>query len=191
MKNVFAIIFFAAFIFLSAGCGSDSAQNAVENKVEEVKKDAASKVQDVANEVSQKAGEVANSDGSPTPAQEVSLGGISPGMTLDEVKKILGEPVSSHDHDEFNFANGLIVELDDHRNIVNEIKTKFEGFSAAHGISIGMTEQNLLESFGNPERKDFDDGATEYKYFSSDRRQKIVFKVYNGKITEIKCELDD
>ena len=190
MKNVFAIIFFAAFIFLSAGCGSDSAQNAVENKVEEVKKDAASKVQDVANEVSQKAGEVANSGGSSTPAQEVSLGGISPGMTLDEVKNILGEPVSSHDHDEFNFGNGLIVELDDHRNIVKEIKTKFEGFSAAKGISIGMTEQNLLESFGNPERTDFDDGATEYKYFSSDRRQKIVFKVYNGKITEIKCELD-
>ena len=191
MKNIFGVIFFAAFIFLSAGCGSDSAQTTVENKVDEVKKDAASKVQDVANEVSQKAGEIANEGGSSNSAQEISLGGISPGMTLDEVKNILGEPVSSHDHDEFNFANGLIVEIDDHRNIVKEIKTKLEGFSASQGISIGMTEQKLLDSFGNPERKEFDDGATEYKYFNSDRTKKIVFKVYNGKISEIKCELDD
>ena len=78
MKNIFTVIFFAAFIFLSAGCGSDSAQTTVENKVDEVKKDAASKVQDVANEVSQKAGEIANEGGSSNSAQEISLGGISP-----------------------------------------------------------------------------------------------------------------
>lgn len=191
MKNVFTVMFFAAFVFLSAGCGDNSPQTAVENKVEEVKKDAATKVQDVANEVSQKAGEIAKSDGTSVSAKEISLGGISPGMTLEEVKNILGEPASVHDHDEFNFANGLMVEIDDHRNVVKEIKTNLAGIVAAGGIEIGMAEQKLLETFGNPERKDFDDGATEYKYFSSDRTKKVVFKVYNGAITEIKCELDD
>ena len=189
MKNFFKGIFFAAFIFLFAGCGDDSA---VENKVDEVKKDAAVKVQEVANEVSQKAGEVANSGGNNSAsAQEISLGGISPGMTFEEVKNILGEPVSTHDHDEFIFANGLQVEMDDHKNIVKEIKTRQSGISAAKNISVGMTEQNLLDSYGNPAHKDFDDGATEYKYRSSDGRQKIVFKVFNGVISEIKCELDD
>ena len=190
VKNIFAIIFFAAFIFLSAGCGSDSAQTTVENKVDEVKKDTASKIQDVANEVSQKAGEIAN-EGGGSSAQEISLGGISPGMTFDEVKSILGEPSSTHDHDEFNFANGLIVEFDDHKNIVKEIEAQQAGSSAAGGIEVGMTEQKLLEVYGQPERKESDDGATEYKYFSSDRTKKIVFKVYNDKISKIKCELDD
>ena len=189
MKKFLTIIFFAAFVFLSTGCGNDSA---VENKVDEVKKDAALKVQDVANEVSQKAGEVANSGGNNSnSAKEISLGGILPGMTFDEVKKILGEPVSTHDHDEFIFENGLQVEMDDHKNIVKEIKIRQSGISAASGIEIGMTEQNLLDSYGNPERKEFDDGTTEYKYFSNDRTRKIVFKVYNGKISKIKCELDD
>ena len=190
MKNIFTVIFFAAFVFLSAGCGDNSPQTAVENKVEEVKKDVAAKVQDTANEVSQKAGEIAGNSGGSASA-EVSLGGISPGMTLEEVKKVLGEPVSSHDHDEFTFSNGLMVEMDDHRNVVEEIKTKAAGAFAANGIEVGTAEQKLLESFGNPERKEFDDGATEYKYFSSDRTKKIVFKVYNGAISEIKCELDD
>ncbi len=200
MKNIFTVIFFAAFLFLSTGCGDvsavddvkKSAETAVENKVDEVKKDAASKVADVANEVGKKATEIATDDKvNFNSAKDFSLGGISPGMTLAEVKDILGEPVSHHDDDEFSFANGLLVEFDDHKHIVKEIKTKLEGVFSAGGIGIGMTEQKLLEIFGNPERKDFDDGATEYKYFSGDRTKKIVFKVYNGKISEIKCELDD
>ena len=190
MKNFFAMIFFAAFVAMFAGCGNDSAQNTVERKVEEVKRDAASEVQEVANEVSQKAGEIAGNGGNnPTAPQEISLGGISPGMTLEEVKNILGEPVSVHDHDEFTFSNGVNVEMDDHRNIVEKIETRQSGVSAAKGISIGMTEQNLLDSYGTPMRKEFDDGATEYKYIGNGK--KIVFKVFNGTISEIKCELDD
>lgn len=187
MKNIFAIIFFAAFIFLSAGCGNETAT--VENKVEEVKQDAALKVQDVANEVSQKAGEIANGGNNSTFTEKISVGGISPGMTFEEVKNILGEPVSSHDDEEFSFSNGVFIEMDDHRNIVKEIKARQEGISAGGGVAIGMTEQNLLDSYGTPTRKEFDGGATEYKYSSGNK--KIVFKVYNDKITEIKCELDD
>ena len=200
MKKFITMISFAAFLILSAGCGSNdsatdnaknSAETVVENKVEEVKQDAALKVQDVANEVSQKAGEIAESGNNSTSMQEIALGGISPGMTFDEVKNILGEPSSTHDHDEFTFANGLIVEFDDHKNVVEEIKVRQAGISASGGIEVGMAEQKLLEVYGQPARKEIDDGATEYKYFSSDRTKKIVFKVYNSKISEIKCELDN
>ena len=192
-------MFFAAFLLLSTGCGDDSAANikktaetAVENKVNEVEKDVASKVQDVANDVSQKAGNIANNGaGNVSSAQKVSLGGISLGMTFEEVKNILGEPVSNHDNDEFIFSNGVKVEMDDHRNVVEKIETRQAGTSASGGIAVGMTEQNLLDSYGKPAYEDFDDGAKEYKYFGDDRRQKIVFKIYNGAISEIKCELDD
>jgi len=188
VKNIFAIIFFAAFIIFSTGCGNETAT--VENKVEEVKQDAALKVQDVANEVSQKAGEIANNGGNnSTFTQEISLGGISPGMTFEEVKNILGEPVSSHDHEEFNFANGVFIEMDDHKNVVKEIKSKVEGVAAIGDVAIGSAEQKLLDTFGTPTRTEFDDGATEYKYIGNGK--KIVFKVFNGKISEIKCELDD
>lgn len=182
MKNFFAMIFFTAFIFISSGCGDNS-------PVDDIKKDAASKVQDVANEVSQKAAEIAN-DGNSKPIQEISLAGISPGMTFEEIKSVLGEPTSSHDHDEFIFSNGVIVEFDDHRNVAKEIKSRQNGIAAAGGVAIGMSEQNLLDAYGNAEHKDFDDGGIEYKYFSSDRTKKIEFKVVNGTISEIKCELD-
>ena len=200
MKKFITMISFAAFLVLSTGCGSNSAsdnaknsaETVVENKVDEVKQDVALAVADVANDVSEQATKIAESNKvSANPNQEISLGGIVPGMTLAEVKKVLGEPVSTHDHDEFTFANGLFVEIDDHRNIVKEIEAQQAGITAAGGIEVGMTEQKLLDVYGQPARKEFDDGATEYKYFSSDRTKKIVFKVYNGAISKIKCELDD
>ena len=198
MKNFFVMIFFTAFIFLSAGCGENSAVNdiketaetAVENKVDEVKKDAASKVENVANEVSRKAAQIAN-DKPTTSAEEIVLAGISPGMTFAEVKNILGEPVSSHDDDEFIFADGVEVEFDDHRNIVKEIKARQNGVTATGGIAVGMSEQNLLDALGNAARIDHDKGGVEYKYFSNDRTKKIEFRIFNGVITEIKCELYD
>ena len=198
MKNFFVMIFFTAFIFLSAGCGENSAvsdiketaETAVENKVDEVKKDAASKVENVANEVSRKAAQIAN-DKPTTSAEEIVLAGISPGMTFAEVKNILGEPVSSHDDDEFIFADGVEVEFDDHRNIVKEIKSRQNGVTATGGIAVGMSEQNLLDALGNAARIDHDKGGVEYKYFSNDRTKKIEFRIFNGVITEIKCELDD
>lgn len=186
MKKFFTIIFFAAFIFLAAGCGTESA---VENKVDEVKKEAAVKVEGVANEVSQKAAEIAN-DNEVSPAQEISIGGITPGMTLEEIKKILGEPSFGH-KEEFAFASGVEVELDDHSHIAKEIKTRQSGVAAAKGVAVGMSEQNLLDAYGKAACVDHDDGGVEYKYFSADRRQKIEFRVFNGIISEIKCELDD
>gem|GEM_PF-1275843 len=191
MKNFFVMIFFTAFIFLSTGCGEvqETATTAVENKVDEVKKDAASKVADVANEVSQKATEIAG-DKLVASAQEISLAGISPGMTFEEVKNILGEPSFGHD-EEFVFANSVEVEFDDHRNVAKEIKSRQNGVTATGGVTVGMNEQNLLDALGTAARVDHDKGGVEYKYFNSDRTKKIEFRVYNGVVTEIKCELDD
>ena len=120
-----------------------------------------------------------------------SIGGIYPGMSFDEVKKILGEPSNQVDDDEFIFSNGLIVEIKKFNNTVENIKIRQAGVTAGAGVAVGMTEQQLVELYGNPDSIDRDDGEVEYKYHSSDRRYKIEFEIRNGIISSIKSELKD
>ena len=186
MKKFLTVLMLAAMA-LSAGCG---------NKVEEVKQEAASEVKEAANDVKdaaakveQKAAEVSST----APAvgnvdAKFLLGGIAPGMNFDEAKKILGEPTSQHDDDEFTFANGLTVDVE--RNVVEEIKTRQAGVNAG-GVAVGMTEQNLIDAYGRADSTENDDGVVEHKYYSGDRRIKIEFDVSNGSIIEIKCSLND
>ena len=179
MKKFLTVLMLAAMI-LSVGCG---------NKVEEVKQEAASDVKDAATKVEQKAAEVTGT--APTTSnvdEKFSLGGISPGMNFDEAKKILGNPTSQHDDDEFTFANGLMIDVE--KNIVEEIKIRQSGVSAG-GVEVGMTEQNLINAYGNAEATENDDSIVEHKYYSGDRRIKLEFDVSNGVIVEIKCSLND
>ena len=193
MKKYFALLMIAATI-LSAGCG---------NKVAEVKQEAAEEVHEAvtdvkktADKVDRKVAEVAGT--TPTtgtaPAanidQQVLLGGVAPGMTLDQVKQVLGEPTSVHDGDEFTFSNGVMVDLDDFGK-VEEVKTYQAGVKTAGGISVGMTEQNLTAAYGAPAVTENDDGMIEYKYFSRDGSVKVKFYISNGTIVEIKSSLRD
>ena len=187
MKKFLLILFLATCsLFLITGCG---------NKVEEVKQEAASEVKEAANDVKdaaakveQTAAEVAGTPTNATVDEKFSIGGIAPGMSFDEAKKILGEPTSQHDDDEFTFANGLTVDVE--RNVVEEIKTRQAGVTAG-GVAVGMTEQNLIDAYGRADSTENDDGVIEHKYYSGDRRIKIEFDVSNGSIIEIKCSLND
>ncbi|MBQ6132390.1 MAG: hypothetical protein IJL12_08650 [Selenomonadaceae bacterium] len=186
MKKILAAIMLATMI-LSAGCG---------DKVEDVKQEAASEVKDAANDVKDAAAKVeqtaAQVAGTPTNAtvdEKFSLGGIAPGMSFDEAKKILGEPASQHDDDEFTFANGLTVDVE--RNVVEEIKIRQAGVKTGTGVEVGMTEQNLVDVYGRADSTENDDGVVEHKYYSGDRRIKMEFNVSNGSIIEIKCSLND
>ena len=183
MKKVFAILMAAAML-LSVGCG---------NKVEEVKQEAASEVKEVADDVKdaaakveQKAAEVAGE--TPNVDQKFSIGGISPGMSFDEAKKILGEP-NQYDDDEFAFANGLRVDVEG--NIVEEIKIRQAGVKTSSGVEVGMTEQNMIDAYGRADSAEDDDGVVEHKYYSGDRRIKLTFDVSNGTIVEIKSSIRD
>lgn len=186
MKKFLAVSVLAAMA-LSVGCG---------NKVEEVKQEAVSEVQEAASDVKdaaakveQKAAEVA---GTAPAASNVdskfSLGGVSPGMSFDEAKKILGEPTAQHDNDEFTFANGLMIDVE--MNIVEEIKIRQSGVKTAGGVEVGMTEQNMIDAYGTGLTEN-DDDVVEHKYYSGDRRIKLTFEVSNGSIVEIKSSLRD
>ncbi|MBE8950434.1 MAG: hypothetical protein SR3Q1_07535 [Quinella sp. 3Q1] len=184
MKKFLAAAMLAAMI-LSAGCG-DKVEDVKQEAAQEVK-EAAADVKDAAAKVEQKAAEVA---GTPTTVDEkFSLGGIAPGMSFDEAKKILGEPTAQHDDDEFTFANGLTVDVEG--NVVEEVKIRQAGVKTAGGVEVGMTEQNLVEAYGRADSTENDDGVVEHKYYSGDRRIKMEFNVSNGTIIEIKCSLND
>ena len=191
MRKILAML--ATASLLLTGCGD--ASTAVDN----VKKEAAEKVQETAGEVKnvaekveQKAATIKGEEKSvKNVAEKFSLGGIYPGMSLEEVKNILGEPASSHDDDEFVFANGLFVEIDKHSNVVEEIQTNRAGIATGAGIEVGMNEQKLIEIYGAADYVENHDGKIEHKYQSADGLFKIEFEIWNGVISEIKIELDD
>lgn len=188
MKKLLSALICAGVIFSVTGCG-DAASTAdnVKKEVAEEVRETASDVKEVASKVEQKASSVGNNAIS---EDKFALGGITPGMTFDEVKKILGEPVSRLDDDEYVFSNGLTVEVQKHNNIVEELKTYDPGVSA-NGISVGKTEQDLINAYGQADKVDRDHDKIEYKYYSSNRRLKIEFELVNGEITEIKSALSD
>ena len=184
MKKKFAMLTCASLIVFSAGCSD--ASNAVDN----VKTEVTSQVQETAGEiepnvVSVRGQTVQNVD------EKFSIGKIFPGMTFDEAKKILGEPSTVLDHDEFAFSNGLIIEVSKVGNFVEEIKIRQAGVSTGLGISVGMTEKDLIATYGRADSVDHDDGKVEYKYRSNDRKVKIEFEIRNDIISEIKTKIDD
>lgn len=190
MKKTFALLMTAAMI-LSAGCG-----NTVEQKANDIKQEAASEVKEaakdvkqVADKVEQKADQVASNSSAANVDGKFSIGGVTPGMSLDTIKQALGEPTSSHD-DEFTFSNGLMIETDDFGK-VEEVKTRQAGVQTAAGIGVGMTEQNLFAAYDSPAATENDDGIAEHKYYSSDGQFKIEFDISNGNIVEIKCSFRD
>ena len=179
-------------MLISTGCGNPAQQAVNEVKQEAVSevKEAAADVKETADKVAQKADQIAGNAPVANADAKFSFGGISPGMTLDAVKKVLGEPTSVHDNDEYTFANGLMVDFNDFGN-AEDIKIYQSGAKTGAGIAVGMTEQNLTATYGAPAATENDDGLLEYKYYNGDGRIKIEFKIGNGTVTEIKCSLND
>ena len=180
MKKILSALACATVILSATGCGNaaDTADNVKKEAVAEVK------------ETTEKAADLI----APTVLKVDSkfyIGGIFPSMKFDDVKNILGEPVSSHDDDEFIFANGIEIELNKSKSIVKEIKIKQGGVATGAGISVGMADYALNNAYGSADSIDNDDGKVEYKYYSADRKIKVEFETRNGVITEIKSKLND
>lgn len=126
------------------------------------------------------------------PANQISLGGVEPGIGLEAAKRICGAPIYADD-DVMIFGNGLIVKIDDKRpGIVDEVLCKQASDAATPaGITIGMAEETLSRTYGQADKIDRDYDDTEYTYRSTDRSKKLEFKVKNGIIVKISCDLRD
>ena len=121
--------------------------------------------------------------------QQVSLGGIEPGMRLEQAKSLGGEIVYADDEKTI-FKSGLIIKVDDDRpGIVEEVEIKSGEVKTPAGITLGMTADKLNDAYGQADKIDHDRHDTEYKYLTTDGTKKIEFKVKNGVITKISCEL--
>ena len=126
------------------------------------------------------------------PETQISLGGVVPGATVNSVKAIYGEPVSSYDGETLTFNNGLVVKVDEERpDIVEEviITSGSEKITTPAGISVGMDDTLLNVAYGTADNVDYERNFVEYVYYSDDTKKKMEFKVEDGVIVKIKCEL--
>ena len=210
MKKIFAALLLASMIL--TGCGNDTTQK-VEQKATEVKQEAAKKVEDTAAKVEEKAAEVKqdaaqvaqNAQNAAnqkvieivdatksifSEAREIPLAGVLPGITLDKVIKLLGEPVS-RDGDEVTFSNGVEVELKDDNTTVEKITVKNSDILTPEGIAVGMSEYILNDKYGKADEVEIDGGEVEYKYFNTDKSRVIEFTSNGGIIIRIENKLKD
>ena len=124
-------------------------------------------------------------------ADQVMLGDLQPGMKLSQVKEIYGEPLQRVDNK--LIYKGFYIELSTkHSNIVEEITTEDSGFATQDGVIVGMSENILndkVTNYGKADKLEINGNTREYEYYSSDYKYKMEFKVVNGIITKISCEL--
>ena len=118
---------------------------------------------------------------------KISLGKISPGMSETDLINAFGQPVYK-DGDDWTYQN-FKVEVE--RGIVEKISTRSETIITPDGVRVGQAAEVLNSTFGKADKVDRDYDGDEYEYYSNDRTKKIEFKVVNGVIAKITCEIKD
>ena len=118
---------------------------------------------------------------------KIALGQLSPGISADELIAICGQPTYK-DGDDWVYKT-FKAEIE--RGVVEKISTRSDTITTADGVRVGLAAEVLNSTFGKADKVDRDYDDTEYTYYSNDRTKKIEFKVVNGIIAEISCELRD
>ncbi|MBR4152173.1 MAG: hypothetical protein IKT98_04375 [Selenomonadaceae bacterium] len=118
---------------------------------------------------------------------KILLGGISPGMSETDFINAFGQPTRK-DGDDWTYKN---FEVEVKGGIVKEVSTRSELITAGDGIRVGLAAEALNTTFGKADKVDIEHDGIEYKYYSTDRTKKIEFKVVNGIISKITCEIND
>ena len=207
MKKTFAMLMLATMLF-AIGCGNQAkeaandAQQKVEQTANEAKDAANAKVDEakdaankVANDAAAKVDEAANDLKNAVSDRLVSLNGIMPGESIEDIQAQFGEATSTAD-DVMTFANGLKVKFDDATKKVKEISTTDSAFTTPEGMYVGAEEYLLNEYCGPADAVHQIGGAAavsggaEYEYYSGDKKSKVVYTAKNGVITEITCSAE-
>ena len=118
---------------------------------------------------------------------KISLGKLSPGISADELIAICGQP-TSRDGDDWIYKT-FKAEIE--RGIVEKISTRSESITTTDGVRVGQAAEILNLTYGKADKVDRDYDDTEYTYYNDSRTKKIEFKVVNGVITKITCEIKD
>lgn len=118
---------------------------------------------------------------------KISLGGIVPGMSEQDLINAFGQP-TYRDGDDWSYKT-FNVEVE--RGIVEKVSTRFDSIITPDGVRVGLAAEVLNDTFGKADKVDQDSDGVEYEYYSTDGTKKIEFKVVNGIIAKITCEVRD
>ena len=120
---------------------------------------------------------------------KISIGSIYPGMSVQELIKTCGQPLSKdRNGDDWQYQN---FEIEVEGNVVEEISTRSSTIATPDGVRVGQAAEVLNSTFGTADKFKTDSDGVEYKYFSTDGMKEIEFKVVNGVIAKITCSLRD
>lgn len=130
------------------------------------------------------------------PPDQLSLGGIQLGDSIDYVYSIYGKPhVARINKDnpayyEYDYKNGLLIKFWNEstpKNVVDIQVTERNGFATPAGIEVGMDSDVLLELYGNPDNHRVRNVIHYWTYYNrEDSYQYMRFTIIADKITEIK-----
>ena len=118
---------------------------------------------------------------------KISLGGIMPGMSEQDLINAFGQP-TYRDGDDWSYKT-FNVEVE--RGIVEKVSTRFDSIITPDGVRVGQAAEVLNDTFGKADKVDQDSDGVEYEYYSTDGTKKIEFKVVNGIIAKITCKVRD
>ena len=118
---------------------------------------------------------------------KISLGGIVPGMSEQDLINAFGQP-TYRDGDDWSYKT-FNVEVE--RGIVEKVSTRFDSIITPDGVRVGQAAEVLNDTFGRADKVDNDSDGVEYEYYSTDGTKKIEFKVVNGIIAKITCKVRD
>ena len=204
MKKTFAILAVAMMMF-ATGCGkntppaaapenkpdANAAVEQVKEKVDEAKENATQAVENAAKDAQAALDDakalMAKVKDKTADKTSIALDGIVPGINIDTVKEMLGEPIDS-DGTNFAFSNGIDVKVKD--NIVQEVSTSYNGLNTPADAAVGMAEDALKAAYGDKMTVTPNaDGSTSYK-FAGDNVRSIEFTTSNGTVTKITATLN-
>ena len=117
----------------------------------------------------------------------IGIGKVTPGMSTSRLTSLCGKPVSKHG-DDWIYSN-FKVEIE--KNKVQEIETQNTTAPTPLGVTVGQNVSVLSETYGTADRVESEWNEEEYEYYSHDYSMKIEFKVHNGYMTKIICEMQD
>ena len=118
---------------------------------------------------------------------KIALGGISPGMSETDLIAAFGQP-NYRDGEDWTYKT-FKVEVE--RGVVTEVSTRMDSIITPDGVRVGQAAEILNSTLGKADKVDNDRDGVEYEYYSTDGTKKIEFKVVNGVIAKISCNLRD
>lgn len=126
--------------------------------------------------------------------EQISLGGISPCNSISYVQNIYGEPSEIISNGKIIlYGKDLVITTygkPGNLYVKSIVSTANNGWSLPTGISVGMSEDIVLDTYGSDYYVFYDKGVKCYQYSGSHCLMYVTFGIKNHKIVFINVALD-